>query len=106
MKMGGLEGPPIPPTLRAPAEPWRSASVAVPCGAQKRPIPRTLRDRDRIKVVRRVRGARNEERRRRRTQSHTAQPRVNQKGATAPPGRPERLGGMGGHFVAPHLYNT
>jgi len=25
-KMGGLEGPPKPPALRAPAEPWRSAS--------------------------------------------------------------------------------
>src|SRR5882762_5177888 len=25
------------------------------------------------------------------------------RGATAPPGRPERLGGVGGHFGAPHL---
>jgi hypothetical protein len=26
--MGGLEGPPKPPTLRASAEPWRFAIVA------------------------------------------------------------------------------
>src|SRR5258705_11679798 len=33
--MGGPEGPPMPPALRAPAEPWRFASVG--SGATKCP---------------------------------------------------------------------
>jgi hypothetical protein len=35
--MGGLEGPPKPPTLRAPAKPWRSATVQSVMGPHEGP---------------------------------------------------------------------
>ena len=42
--MGAPKWPPIPPTLRAPAEPWRFASVANKYGARQGPHTPTLRE--------------------------------------------------------------
>src|SRR4249919_1351241 len=45
--MGGLDGPPYPPTLRAPAQPWRFASVAVIYGPMVNgPWPNPMRGAD------------------------------------------------------------